>query len=409
MKSIAIFEDQELKVTNDLIKNSNANFLLIRCEQYGKFNGKYKYDEFQNVNIVTIDAFLTPELSAEFINKYCKNKNIQLINSINLSEKCQYLAQRLFYFLGLNSFTDEVSLISKDKITMKKYMRNIGLKTVNFAEVYSVEEVKFNLDKWSDSGVLKPRNSDSCREIIVIEKDSDLESLRGLDFSKGWILEKKLDLAKVSEFAVDVSFSNGKLDNIFVTEYPFPLLTTIGGRNINGNISVDIDDFIFRDELIESIKIFFKGLKVNNLIMHFEIFSNKNEIIFSEVGFRLGGARIITNHEQAFELSYYKILQKVLQLDETPNNQKHVKYIGELLLPISQSGKVTVIKGLDRIFDFTNVTSCELFYKKGDVIQVNNNSFESFGRVILSSKNSIEIKSTMQSILENFEYQVEVR
>ncbi|MCJ0551979.1 hypothetical protein MMJ62_13110, partial [Enterococcus cecorum] len=65
--------------------------------------------------------------------------------------------------------------------------------------------------------------------------------------------------------------------------------------------------------------------------------------------------------------------------------------------------------GLDRIFDFTNVTSCELFYKKGDVIQVNNNSFESFGRVILSSKNSIEIKSTMQSILENFEYQVEVR
>lgn len=292
---------------------------------------------------------------------------------------------------------------------MKKYMRNIGLKTVDFAEVYSAEEVEYTLGKWSKSGVLKPRNSDSCREIIIIERNSNFEFLRSLDYSKGWILEQKLDLTKVSEFAVDVSFSKGSLDSIFVTEYPSPLLTTIGGRNINGNISIDIDDLIFRDELIESIKIFFRGLKVDNLIMHLEIFFNQNEIIFSEVGFRLGGSGIITNHEQAFNLPYYKILQKVLQLDETPYNQRHVKYIGELLLPLSQEGKITTIKGLDRIVGYTNVISCELYYIEGDVIQINNNSFESFGRVILSAENSVEIRSTMKCILENFEYQVEVK
>ncbi|ENZ5592145.1 acetyl-CoA carboxylase biotin carboxylase subunit family protein [Enterococcus faecalis] len=406
MDVFLIFEDQELKVTDELLKSMKQHFILLRCQQYKSFSDKFSYSKYENVDVLEIDIFIPAKLTAEYILKYCKSKNFNIIRGLNLSEKCQYIAQDVFRELKINFLSYEVTLIGKDKIYMKDFFKKNGIRTVEYKEVFTIQEIKEILKDWKYKGILKPRNSDSCREIISIDNQKTLNALKDMDLSKGWILEKKINFSNMKEYAVDISVIKKNIQTLFITEYPSPLLETVSDLKINGNISVNILELEFRDELVSSIKRFIKNLDMSEGLLHLEFFFSKGKIYFSEVGFRLGGGDIVYNHERAFKVEYHNILKNILLIESYSFFYNTYSCASELLLPIIKEGKITNIEGIEKIRRIPNVEKIEIYFNTNDTIKRNITSFECFGKVFLRTKNTFEAKKYMKEILRVFNYNV---
>jgi hypothetical protein len=393
-----IFEDQELQVVKNLIDNSqDANFVLVRCQQYGKFRGLYPNANDKNIRVCMLDIFLPPYLTAEFLNKFIESDNLEILGAINLSEKCQYYAQELFSLLGVSSLNP---LLCKDKFYMKEKFREFGLITPEFSAVFSNKDIEKFLKDYPSGILLKLRNSDSCREIISISLLDEIEQLK-IDFSSGWLVEEKIGFEKKKELAIDVVVSRNKILDYFVTEYPTPLLETVHTREINGNITHRKISDKWKKMIDNALEKFVKKSNVNSAVMHLEVFISETEIIFSEVGFRLGGGGIIHNHERAFGIKYYQYLKNLLNGINSKLEYTNNEFTGELLLPIEEG----------RIYNFTEnsilkkipfVEDVNYFYQSGDIITKNNNSFECFGRVLFRGQSLENIRSAMDEVNENF-------
>lgn len=409
MKKLIIFEDGELDFTKEIIGSNLFDILFIRINGFGRFSNEYinfiseKYDVFYID--VYIDFKITIDLFKSIYHQFLSEEEIFFIN---LSEKGQYLAQKFANQLDLKGCVLEENLVSvtKDKLLMKDFLKNNSINTTEYNPLYN----STSLCKYDNNYLIKIRNSDSCRGIYNIENIRN----KKFNYSLGYLIEKKINFTKYSEYAVDIIIYNGKIINYFVTKYPNPLITTLSSNNvINGNISLRHLDSKMNYSIKNVIELLIDSLKVNMGFIHMEFFYDykKDHLIVSEFGYRLAGGRMIQNHETGFGISFSQIFIDMVLGNEDALLRSNVfsrdVYVGDLYLPITKNGKVksfTNIKSLN----IDGVKNIDYYYSIGDDIKIKEKtSFNSFGKVVIEGKTEQEVYTKMKEINKKFFVEVE--
>jgi hypothetical protein len=408
MKQVLLFfEDRESDILLNLLSEPNITIILVRFKHHGIFSNEY-LEKTSKLHIFNIDIFLPPVLSAEIFSKWASVHNIQVDSYFNISEKAQYYIQEFLRNISIESLCYEQTLFVRDKVYMKKVFRENNIKTVDFDSIYSIDDCNSFIAIHGFPIIIKPRNSDSCRNISIIWNDIEMKSLC-CDYSEGWLIEKYLSLASFEEFAVEVIVCNRMIIDYFITKYPSALILAItNSQKINGGISMRTVDSKMNSKVADILNKIASFFDVKNYVFHLEYFydTKLDEIIVSEIGFRLGGGNIIKNHESAFGINYSSIIPLL-----SSGNLKHIiylnnKYTGDILLPIKQ-GVVLNFTPISAIESIPYVTRVIYKYKIGDYISCEKTSFANFGSVYFEASSILKIEEAMRVVNNKFEIEIE--
>lgn len=145
--------------------------------------------------------------------------------------------------------------------------------------------------------------------------------------------------------------------------------------------------------------------------VHLEFFYDleARDLVISEFGYRLGGGRIIRNHEEAFGMKYSDIfismVQNLSQTSKVIIKYSKYKFVGDMFLPIQKDGRVISFMDIN-LLGYKGIREIKYFYNSGDLIKKEKNSHSAFGQVVIDGESMESILSVMDSINKKFYLEV---
>ncbi|WP_195694566.1 ATP-grasp domain-containing protein [Priestia megaterium] len=403
-KEVLYIEDRPMLMTKRVLESKDIAPVILRFKHLIKdFNSDYLIRTERDFPVFYVDIMLPLEQEAERFIKWQNKMNINVKYFLNPSEVAQYYAQAFARFIGLPSLTKEQTIACRNKGVMKQRLNEIGLKTAR----YEVVVTKVDLLKAGENLgwplILKPSSDSACRGTTLIQNETEVENI-DLHTKNEWLAEEYINL---NEYSVDALVYEGEIIEIFPIMYPAPLLTTLNGA-INANITLRHIDSKIRERLENVVKKYIKGMDISQGYVHIEYFSDEDheKIYIGEVGLRLAGSDIPSDHELAFGFDLFDALIKI-HTNEKPNIVfKEDRYVGDLLLPIKK-GKVKKISSLEELRKYDGVIDGKVNYREGQYMDFEQASLSCSGVLLIEGQSSQEVKERMLAILRDFVLETE--
>ena len=260
--------------------------------------------------------------------------------------------------------------------------------------------VNFSLDKH----ILKPVDDSACRETYFLKSPEEAREIY-LHSKHQWVAEAYIDLA---EYALDALVFDGKLLDYYPIMYPSQLIKTLDG-GINANIALRHYSPALKEKAEYMLNKYIEGMNVMNGYIHMEYFANPEhtKIVLGEVGIRLAGGRIPSDHELSYGFDLFDALIKIHTgvVPELVYNQD--RFVGDLLLPI-KSGLIKEVSTMDEIMRFDGVIGGDVRVKQGQLVNPERASSSNSGYVIVEGNSANEVIGRMANIHNNFKFIVDL-
>ena len=254
----------------------------IVCDMNKEAPGKYFADEF-----LVGDIYNTREIK-KLISEYSKKNSIDGV--ITIASDAVRSVSTIAKLLKIPGNSIKTSILSTDKIKMKKVFQKNALPIPKFIEINSIDELKKNINQLGD-GVLKPIDSRGSRGVIRINKKSDLEHAlkysRKFSSSKKLILEEWINGPQISTESVVISgktFLCGIADrNYSNSKKTYPFIVEDGGETPSKfypKIRMKIQEIMDRSA---------KALEIENGVIKGDIVMKNGQPYIIEIATRLSG------------------------------------------------------------------------------------------------------------------------
>lgn len=200
----------------------------------------------------------------------------------------------------------------RDKSIMKEILKNEIL-LMNYKRPENINQIKEFINTYGYPIVIKPLSSWATNNTFKIENSTELNNFNiRFKKTKDFLIEKWND-SKM--YALEGIQKNGKLIFFVVHEYDKNCLEAVKS---NSGFTTLTSSVMNDDRLLSIIKV-----KVENILnllnqsdkfispIHLEFFLNGNDLIFNEVGSRIGGGRTIQLIQEAYNIDFVEVLYKM--------------------------------------------------------------------------------------------------
>ncbi|CAF1166363.1 unnamed protein product [Adineta steineri] len=236
----------------------------------------------------------------------------------------------------------------RDKVLMKTALEKSNIRVPKFRLIKNREDIDDYLTKNKNTYpvVIKPTSMSGSRNVTIINSyEGILEWLTKYDFdSNEWEIEEYI---AGDFYHVDGLIQDGNVISIWPSKYTRPC-AEISYDNVECSYIMSQDSSLiqplcsFAEKVLQELQIYSEH-KLNSAF-HMELFYTKNkEIVFCEVGSRIGGCQIHETWIRAFNIDLYEHHVN-MSLDYKINLQQPIKpksLVGTSRVP-SKSG--TIIK-----------------------------------------------------------------
>ena len=148
-----------------------------------------------------------------------------------------------------------------------------------------------------------------------------------------------------------------------------------------------------------------QNIGIKNGVVGIQGFCNGEDIVFTEMGYRLGGTsqQDYTKALYGFSNMEYMINYALcgIMTDEECRENPYYPYECCTLSLISKGGKIGKIIGLDYVEMIPEVIKIENHYKPGDVVAVTNNISQLHFRIFIVAKTIERVKEIITSVYDN--------
>ena len=254
----------------------------IVCDGNENAPGKSYADEFLIGNIYD------PIEIKNVISKYRKKKSIDGV--ITIASDAVRSVSTVVKQLNLSGNSMKTSILSTDKLKMKKVFQKYSLPIPNYVGISNRNELHKQIEHFSDA-VLKPVDNRGSRGVIRINKNSDVD--KAFDYSMNFSSSKKLILEKwlhgyqlSSESLVISSKTHlcGTADrNYSNLKNTFPYVIEDGGETPSRFYPK------IKNELQKIMDVVAKAFEIKNGVLKGDIVLKNNRLYIIEIATRLSG------------------------------------------------------------------------------------------------------------------------
>ena len=254
----------------------------IVCDGNKNAPGRSYADEFLIGNIYD------PDEIKNIISKYAKKNSIDGV--ITIASDAVRSVSAVAKLLSLSGNSMKTSILSTDKLKMKKVFQKYSVPIPNFVGIKSRNELHKQIEYFSDA-VLKPVDSRGSRGVIRINKNSDID--KAFDYSmnfspsKKLILEKWLSGYQLSSESLVISgkthlcgLSDRNYSNLKNT---FPYVIEDGGETPSRFYPK------IKNELQKIMDTVTKAFEIKNGVLKGDIVLKNNRLYIIEIATRLSG------------------------------------------------------------------------------------------------------------------------
>ena len=406
MKTLLYFEEYESNLSHELLKRKDILPIIIRTNKNMKFfNNKY-LEETKNVLNYTIDYYNDMNEEAEKFKKWLDKNNLKIDYFLNDSEYYLEFANRFASKLGLYSLDEKQIAWVRDKVDMKKRFREIGLNTVDFSEINSIDELKeYFINNNCKRIIFKPRRGMNSIGTYMINSLEDIDNL-DVDIIPGKYMVE--DFCYDREWSIESLVQDGKVLDSYVTYIPNPTIWASISNDLNCHMTVPKIPNYFKFIPKDFIQTIVTGMNLKDGAMTIEVFiDNEGNIKASELGWRLPGCQATLNHSYSYGIDIYNLL-----LDIAIHKKVKLKYrdnivsVGDLYLP-NKEGIIEKITPLEELLQMDGVIGGELFTKVGEYQKKRRVGNDASGWVQVIGKDEFDTLEKMKKIFNNFEIEVE--
>ena len=202
----------------------------------------------------------------------------------------------------------ESVLCYRDKTIMKKILQEANIRVPNFKKINELDDI----DTFQYPFVIKPIDLSGARDIYIIKTDDDLENAKHkMNLTKiNYEMEEYID---GDLYHVDGIYYKGKV----ILCHPSKYVTNCANTSFE---NIDCSYIIEESELSNKLNTFAinvidtlqKKQPEINIVFHLELFYNGREIVFCEVGCRVGGNCQNKNWINVFNINLWKEYVKIL-------------------------------------------------------------------------------------------------
>lgn len=252
-----------------------------------------EHSEWSRCNLIEIDTNDDDEVI-----KYLKKLNLKLDIIVSGNEYYVPLAIKLAKIFNLPRLPDELINISHDKLQMRKYLQDLGIRNPWFKTISNINDIK--KQSWIFPCVIKPKSSAGSFHVNKVNNINELEyyyelsqtdSHKELGHKIGneMLIEEYLN---PPEYSVEGFFSEGifhlsSITKKFLSQEPY--FVEIGHVTPSYDLSARQNQ-----RIVEYIEHIINTLHINIGVIHAEIrFDKDDNPVLVEIAFRLPGDKIV--------------------------------------------------------------------------------------------------------------------
>lgn len=402
MKNLLYFEEYISNLSKKLYDRKDINLIILRAK---KTIGKYiSFEELNNTKNLYYVFDTDKDFSEEIVKlkKWLSDNKINLDFFLNDSEYYLEFSNRVARYLGLDALDEQQIGWVRDKILMKDRFNEIGLKTVEYLPVNSLDEVIKFFHKNGDKPIIfKPRNLMNSIQVYKIDNLEDIHKL-DIDFSRNKYMVE--EYCSDQEWSIESLVQNGEVIDSYITYIPNRTLWAAIDGNLNCHMTVPDIPSYFKFNPKDYIQKIVTGMNLKNGTMTIEVFIDKNgNVMPSELGWRLPGCQATTNHGLSYGFDMYEALIDISIHKPVKLEYKNVKTsVGDLYLP-NKNGYIQNITSLDELLLMDGVINGNLFVTVGDYQKKRRVGNDASGWVQIEGKSVYDTLTKMQNVYDNFD------
>jgi biotin carboxylase len=341
--------------------------------------------EYHGIFCSDVDPTIITELISKFTNiMFIENYEIENIAHMLLSKytynfiigPCEndiLLAARLRDTYKINGQNYENALHFKDKLVMKSICKKAGIRVPKFAKIHNENKIAIVssfIEKNKFPVVIKPIDMSGSRNVHIIRNKYDmLQLIENLDTHLiRYEIEEYID---GDFYHVDGIFEDDEVKLCFPSKYVNSCVET---TFYNIDCSYIVEKNALSDKICDFTRRIIKALgQGSNFVFHLELFNithnGDDELVFCEVGCRVGGNGIHISWEKTFGINLLKEQINIALGNKSTCCMQHTVnlLIGSFNIP-AKNGK---IMGLPIKCELNGISEYTTFYKNDDIIKSN--------------------------------------
>ncbi|MEX1013614.1 MAG: ATP-grasp domain-containing protein [Candidatus Paceibacterota bacterium] len=400
--TLLFVEEVENTLSNRVISDESINVVLLKFKQNTSFDNAY-IKENSRFHCFVLDKDRPIKDEVERFRRFCIKNSLEINYFYNDSEYNQEKVQKFASLLKLpGALNERQARLVRDKVAMKDEMKKIGIHTILYEKIKSVNDIQNFVKKGKGFPVIvKWRRGLSSKEIYKINNEEQLKELK-LDYSTGrYIVEK---YCPYLIWCIDALVQEGQVVGSFLTWLPYTNLSFAEKKEKFAQITVkerpeniNFDENKIAQNIINQIKL-------KNGYLHLEVFVNQEgKPIVCEFAWRTPGEHMLSNHSLSFEIDVYSLLINIIVGRKiTPIELKGKKCVGDMFLPLTE-GRVSRISSYDKLKYLDGVIAGEIKYKIGDIIKPKRQYTDCSGWLQIEGENKEEVLSRMLKVYKRFE------
>lgn len=259
---------------------------------------KYINHNDADVSYITLKGrtkYIDPNVSSEVIEVDSLDADTVLskVNSIHLRQPIDFViafseydldaAARIRSELSISGAKIEDNLLCRNKTSMKEALIGSSVRYPNYCHVFSRQDVEKFCRNSSFPLILKPQVGAASDGVVKIESFSDIPDID--DFS-GYEIEEYIE---GDIYHVDAILCKNGMPYFKVSKYINTCLDFRNGLPL-GSVTIDCPNFISKAKnFTEAVC---KRLNLKNQAIHLELIESNGELVFLEIGGRVGGGEI---------------------------------------------------------------------------------------------------------------------
>ena len=307
-------------------------------------------------------------------------------------------------YLGFVGITPKTAEMATDKSLMKERLIKEGVPSSDFGVAYSIVAAKKIIDHIGFPVVIKPIDSAGSLGVSKVRKSEDLEI--AFKNAKSNLSSKKViveELMEGPEVSVETLTFKGITNIVAITDKitsPPPYCVEMG-HTIPSNLPEDM-----QKQICHVTKKGLQALGIDYSGGHTEIKITEDGPKIIEIGARLGGW--IAADMVPLSTGVDMVKESInIAMGNEPNFKQKFSRGAALRVITSKAGKVSSIKGEDKVKKAEGIIISEIYIEKGDVINPLRSGFDRIGRVVAVGQTREIAVQRAESAIEMVKIKVE--
>lgn len=400
-KQILFIEDRPMELTNRILNSDYVLPVILRFQHLrSSFTQDYLKQTEDNYYVFWVNIMNPIEYEAQRFQRWQKSCGLDVRYFLNPSEVAQYFAQSFARELGLPCLTQEQTYSCRNKARMKDKLREIGLCTADYREIVSTQDLIQAGNELGWPIVLKPADDSACRQTYLLHNSDEAKRIY-LHSEHQWLAEQFIDLA---EYALDALVFDGQIIDFYPIMYPEQIIKTLDGA-INANITLRRYSNKLADKAKYILEKYIRGMGIRHGYVHIEYFASVDHstVILGEVGLRLAGSEIPSDHELSYGFDLFDALIKIHTGERPELLYTEDRFVGDLLLPV-HPGQVVEVSTMDELMKMEGVIGGRIKVKPGEIVHPERASLSCSGYVFVEGSSAEEVRTRMYNILHKYKF-----